>query len=286
MARPLRIEFPGALYHVTARGNARQAIFLDDDDRRLFLHRFGRVAQTHRWRCLAYCLMPNHYHLLVETPGADLSRGMQKLNATYSQGFNARHERVGHVLQGRFSAILVEREGHLREVARYVVLNPVRAEMVASPEAYPWSSLRAAIGLDPLPGWLDADALLVEFGAPSRYLEFVLAGIGAPAPWARVRGLLLGSDAFVARMAPRVEREGAAVAEVPKRVIRAPRQSLGALLPAAVRSDRAARDARIRELLSGAQFSAAEIGRHLGLHYSTISKIASASHPAGPSPVD
>jgi putative transposase len=279
MARPLRIELAGALYHVTSRGNARQAIYLDDDDRRLFLHRLAGVVCAHGWRCLAYCLMPNHYHLLVETPRPNLSRGMQRLNATYAQGFNARHERVGHVLQGRFSAILVEREGHLLEVSRYVVLNPVRAGLVASPEAYAWSSLRATVGFDPVPTWLAAIDLVAEFGSAASYLEFVLAGRGAVAPWARRRGPALGSDAFVERVIPTLAGE-AAPREVPRRERRASRPPLDVMLPVAMIADRQRRNARIRELLRSAEFSAAEIGRHLGLHYSTISKIAAAPAPA------
>src|SRR5512145_316717 len=109
MARPLRIEFPGALYHVTSRGNAREPIFLDDGDRQAFLVRLGQVVEGHRWRCFSYCLMTNHFHLLLETPEPNLSRGMRLLNGRYSQRFNRRHGRVGHVLQGRFKGILVER---------------------------------------------------------------------------------------------------------------------------------------------------------------------------------
>jgi putative transposase len=279
MARPLRIELPGALYHITSRGNARQAIFFDDDDRRLFLHRLGAVVRTHGWRCRAYCLMPNHYHLLVETPRPNLSRGMQRLNATYSQGFNARHDRVGHVLQGRFSAILVERDSHLLEVSRYVVLNPVRAGLVDSAEAYAWSSLRATIGLEPAPGWLAAVDLLAGFGSAASYLTFVQAGRGAAAPWAGRRGPALGSAAFVERVIPRLD-PGAGPREVPRRERRASRPPLDVMLPAAIRADRPRRNARIRELLRSAEFSAAEIGRHLGLHYSTISKIAAGPAPA------
>ncbi len=278
MARPLRIAFPGALYHLTSRGNARQPIFLADADRRAFLHRLGRVVEAHGWRCLAYCLMPNHYHLLVETPRPDLSRGMQRLNAAYTQGFNARHARVGHVLQGRFSSILVEREAHLLEVARYVVLNPVRAGLAAVPEAYPWSSLRATLGLDPAPGWLAVRELLAGFGSAARYLEFVRAGRGAESPWARARGPALGSETFVARLARRPE-PAAAAGEVPRRERRVSRSSLDELLPADLRLDRERRNERIREMLVTAEFSAAEIGRHLGLHYSTISRIASAAPP-------
>ena len=140
MARPLRIEFEGALYHVTSRGNARQAIFLDDEDRERFLERLGKVVDRFGWLCHAYCLMTNHYHLLLETPAANLSRGMQLLNGTFTQAFNRRHGRVGHVLQGRFKGILVEKESHLLELARYVVLNPVRAGVVRHPREYGWSS--------------------------------------------------------------------------------------------------------------------------------------------------
>jgi REP element-mobilizing transposase RayT len=278
MARPLRIELAGALYHVTSRGNARQAIFLDDDDRRLFLHRLGQVVRARRWRCVAWCLMTNHYHVVVETPRPDLSRGMQRLNATYSQGFNARHERTGHVLQGRFAAVLVERESHWLELARYVVLNPVRAGMVRWPEEYPWSSLRATLGLEPLPEWLEAAPLLAAFGSRARYLEFVRAGIGLDSPWSRLRGVLLGSDEFVERMAPRLD-PGATEREVPRRQRLASRPSLEALLPPAIGADRALRNARIRQVLRSGDFSAAEVGRHLGLHYSTISRIA--ANPSG-----
>lgn len=272
MTRPLRIELAGALYHVTSRGNARQPIFLDDDDRRLFLHRLGDTVVRHQWRCPAYCLMTNHYHLLVETPRPDLSRGMHWLNATYAQGFNARHERVGHVLQGRFSGILVEREGHLLELARYVVLNPVRAGLVASAEDHPWSSLRATLGLDPAPGWLDTGSFLAAFGSRSRYLEFVRAGVGLDSPWSRLRGVLLGSDEFVERLARRHGQP--AEPEFARRERCGSRQPLDTVLPQSTCSSRRLRNARVRELLRSGDYSAAEIARHLGLHYSTVSKIA------------
>ncbi len=125
MARPLRIEFSGALYHVMARGNAREAIYLDDGDRQSFLDSLVRACERFDWALWAYCLMDNHYHLLVETRRPTLSRGMREVNGVYTQGFNRRHRRVGHVLQGRFKAILVDRDSYLLEVSRYIVLNPV-----------------------------------------------------------------------------------------------------------------------------------------------------------------
>ncbi|HEX9185872.1 MAG TPA: transposase [Vicinamibacteria bacterium] len=273
MARPLRIEFPGALYHVTSRGNARESIFLDDGDRQAFLGRLGEVAGSHRWRCFSYCLMTNHFHLLLETPEPNLSRGMRLLNGRYSQRFNRRHGRVGHVLQGRFKGILVEREAHLVELARYVVLNPVRAGMVAAAEDYPWSSLRATLGLAPPPSWLVIEGLLARFGSRSRYLQFVGEGVGAPSPWSSLRGGLLGSDVFVERLAGRLERR-AVEGEFPRRERLVHRETLNAAFPPPVLTDRTRRDERIRELAASGRFTAAEIGRHLGLHYSTISKIA------------
>jgi putative transposase len=137
MARPLRIEFPGALYHVTSRGNGRADIFLDDGDRQLFLNVLATVCHRLHWLCYAYCLMTNHYHLVIETPDGNLAKGMRQLNGVYTQRFNRRHDHVGHILQGRYKAILVERDAYLLELARYVVLNPVRARMVEAPEHWP-----------------------------------------------------------------------------------------------------------------------------------------------------
>ena len=147
MARPLRVEFPGALYHLTARGNARGAIFLDDEDRQGFLSVLGSVIDRFGWICHAYCLMGNHYHLMVETPSANLSKGARQLNGVYTQRFNRRHRRVGHLLQGRYKAILVERDSYLLELCRYIVLNPVRAGTVRRAGDYRWSSYRATAGV-------------------------------------------------------------------------------------------------------------------------------------------
>lgn len=273
MARPLRIEFPGALYHLTSRGNARAPIFLDDEDRHAFLDRLGEVVDSHRWDCCCYCLMTNHFHLLVETPEPNLSRGMRRLNGEYSQRFNRRHDRVGHVLQGRFKGILVERETHLLELARYVVLNPVRAGMCASAEDYPWSSLRAMLGMGPAPSWLKPEALLSRFGSPSRYREFVREGLGAGSPWTGLRGALLGSDEFVERLTSRLDRT-APESEFTRKERLAHREPLDVVLPLGAASDRATRNARIRDLVRSGLYTAAEVGRHIGLHYSTISRIA------------
>jgi putative transposase len=274
MARPLRIELHGALYHVLSRGNAREAIFFSDRDRRLFLGTLAEVVEQFGWLCHAHCLMPNHYHLVIETPEPNLSRGMRQLNGVYTQRFNRRHGRVGHLFQGRFKAILVERESHLLELARYVVLNPVRAEMVTDPEDYPWSSLRATVGLSPAPEWLAVDALIRYFGSRRRYRAFVRAGIGKDSPCADVRGVLMGSDDFARTVGHEVEAQ-AAQPEIPRRERPAHQEPLERLFPPTVVRNRQLRNDRIRLVGQRRAHSLSDVARHLGLHYSTVSKIAS-----------
>jgi len=130
MSRPLRLELSGGLYHVTSRGDRREDIYVDDEDREEWLSLLGRVCYRFKWRCHAYCLMDNHYHIVIETAEANMSKGMQQLNGVYTQYYNRRHSRVGHVFQGRFKGILVEQDAYLLELARYVVLNPLRAKMI------------------------------------------------------------------------------------------------------------------------------------------------------------
>lgn len=206
MARPLRIEFAGALYHVTARGNAREDIYDDDTDRQHFLTLLHNTVTRHDWHCHAYCLMDNHYHLLIETCSPTLSKGMKYLNGTYTQYFNRRHQRVGHVFQGRFKAILVQKDAYLLELARYIVLNPVRAQLVRSAKAWHWSSYRATAGHEESPAFLTTEWILAGFGdikriAQQSYRDFVKAGKGQPSPWQQLKNqIYLGSDDFVNAM--------------------------------------------------------------------------------------
>jgi putative transposase len=273
MARPLRIQFPGALYHVTSRGNARAPIFLGDSDRHLFLDVLGAAIDRCHWLCHAYCLMTNHYHLVLETPKANLSRGMRQLNGLYTQRFNRRHERVGHIFQGRFTGILVERESHLLELARYVVLNPVRAGMVPTAEDYRWSSLRAALGMAPTPPWLTHRAIQTQFGSRTHYREFVAEGTGAPSPWGGLRGTVLGSEGFAKRVGEGLE-EHLYQGEISRRERFPGREPLEEMFPPHGVLGLADRNERIRSAIRTHGYSASEIGRHLGLHYSTIGRIA------------
>lgn len=197
MAYPHRIEFPGALHHVTSRGAARAPIYHDSFDRELFLELLADSVARCGWQCHAYCLMTNHYHLLVETAAPTLAAGMQRLNSRYARAFNHRHERAGHLFESRYQAILVERESHLLELARYVVLNPVRAGACAEPGAWPWSSYRPTAGADDVPAFLTVDWLLEQLSpdprlAEARYRAFV-ADAPARCPWRDLRhGRILG----------------------------------------------------------------------------------------------
>lgn len=277
MARPLRLEFPGALYHLTARGNGRNAIFADDEDREVFLACLGEVVARYGWLCYAYCLMDDHYHLLIETPQADLSRGMRQLNGIYTQRFNRRHGVAGHVFRGRFKSIVAERKGYLLELCRYVVLNPVRTGAVETVADYPWSSYPATAGLAPRPAWLAADRVLNRFGngraeARRRYADFVAAGGGLASPWSALKGqVLLGSAAFAKTM------QGLIGGDVPRDVPRAQRllarPPLEELFSAAVRADKAKRDKTVRKAHSDYGYSMAAIAREAGLHYATVRRI-------------
>ena len=279
MTRPLRIEFPGAIYHVTSRGNARRKIFLKDEDRNDFLVTLAWVIERFGWVCHAYCLMGNHFHLMIETPEPNLSRGMRQLNGVYTQGFNRNHRKVGHLFQGRFKSILIERDSYLLELCRYVVLNPVRAKMVKSPDEYAWSSYRPTMGLAPIPPSLSIDWVLGQFAktksvARKRYAAFVLEGMGQASPWKALKGqVLLGSDAFVEKLAPALG-SSELIKEIPKRQRKLHRPALKQLLIAP--TTREARDRAMAKAYLGHGYTLSEIGRETGLHYATVSRIIKA----------
>ena len=276
MARPLRIEYPGAIYHITSRGNARQPIFEDDEDRKTFLELIDLAVSRYKWLCHAYCLMDNHYHLLIETPERNLSQGMRQLNGIYTQRFNRRHGRVGHVFQGRFKAILVDKENYLLELCRYVVLNPVRAGIIKSPKKYKWSSYRATSGLVKSPSFLTVDWILSQFGrsrAEDGYKGFVKEGIGEHGPWDSLRGqVLLGDDGFVVGLESYLQGVKG-VKEVPSRERFAGRPELEKLFRGLEDESKIVRDHLIREAHLKHGYKLVEIGRFLRLHYTTISRI-------------
>ena len=208
MVRPLRIEYPGAVYHVTSRGDRREPIAKDDIDRQAYLDILGKALERFDAVVLAYCLMGNHYHLVLHTREANLSRLMRQINGVYTQAFNRRHNLSGHLFQGRFKAIVVDTDSYLLEVCRYVDLNPVRANMCKRPDAYPWSSYRALAGQHPAPDWLDTQAVYAQLlsgksaaRAAAKYAEFVAQGKGVQL-WDEhlKQQIYLGDDAFITRM--------------------------------------------------------------------------------------
>ncbi|MFZ5761136.1 MAG: transposase [Thermodesulfobacteriota bacterium] len=280
MARPLRIEYPGAVYHITSRGNARQDIFIDDGDRQGFLTILAGVVDRCNWLCHGYCLMGNHYHLLLETPEANLSLGMRQLNGVYTQRFNRRHDRVGHLLQGRYKALLVEKNGHLLELCRYIVLNPVRAGLVAEPSVWPWSSYLATAGLVAAPEFLRTQWVLSQFGrtkkvARARYVRFVAEGMrtDGAAPWAKVVAqLAFGGEDFVDEIRERLD-EAREIGEIPKSQRFFGRPSLAALFAPAAIKDKTVRNRQMEIAHVRHGYTLKEIGAHLHLHYTTVSRV-------------
>ena len=276
MARPLRIEYPNALYHITSRGNRRENIYLNDNNRSTFLDILSQVRDRFNWVFHSYCLMSNHYHLLVETPEANLSQGMRQLNGVYTQKFNQAHRRDGHVFQGRYKAILVQKDAYLLELSRYIVLNPVRAGMVRSARDWRWSNYRATVGFAAVPDWLHTDWLLSCFGrrkkqAMHRYREFVADGKGQPSPLKELRNqIYLGDDRFVEALQAMVEQD-ADLSEVPSVQKRKLAKPIGEYIDTA----RSRNEGIYLAYRSGA-YTMKAISDDLGLHYSTVSKVIKA----------
>jgi putative transposase len=261
MARPLRVCPPGAVVHVITRGNERGLIVRDDDDRHAFLALLARAVDRYQWLCHTYCLMDNHYHLLLEVPLGNLPIGMRHLNGVYAQRFNNRYDRCGHLFQARYRSIIVEKNAHLLSVSRYVVFNPVRAGIVERPEDYRWSSYRATAGLEGPPAFLTTDWVLAQFSsrralAQQRYCEFVMSALGDPA----VCGERVGSAPFLSLRLGRPE----ALPEVPRAQLQPVRRALADVF--------ANEEAPIATAYRVHHYRLREIAEHLGCHYSTVSR--------------
>jgi putative transposase len=277
MARPLRIEYDGALYHVTSRGNDRKTIFKNDSDRELFLDTLAHVNERFHWICHAYCLMNNHYHLVIETPDGNLSKGMRQLNGVYTQAYNKRHHRVGHLFQGRFKGILVQKDSHFLEVCRYVILNPLRAKAISHPRQFKWSSYRATAGITKADDCLTPEEILSHFGqrkaiAEGRYRDFVQDGIDSPSIWEELKAQsLLGVEGFADSLRHLVT-EKQQIREIPKGQRFAGRPALRKLFSHKSLSKQS-RDQLITKAVTQYGYSQTELASFLDLHYSTISRI-------------
>lgn len=278
MARQLRIEYDGAVYHITSRGNDRKPIYKDDEDRRIFLETLQKTNNRYNWICHAYCLMNNHYHLVIETNDGNLSKGMRQLNGVYTQTYNRRHHKVGHIFQGRYKAILIQKESHLIEVSRYVVLNPVRAKAVEKPEQWEWSSYRGTSGIEKPDSFLTTDLVLGQFStrkshAVNKYREFVEAGAGEPTIWKKVKGKsILGGAEFIESMNSYIKRQSE-ISEIPKKQRYLNRPGLRELFKEEIVNSKPKRDETIKEAVERHGYSQMEVAVYLEMHYSTISRL-------------
>jgi len=279
MSRPLRIEFEGALYHITARGNRQESIFYSDNDRDMFLRILGKVIVRYNWVCHAYCLMDNHYHLLIETTDGNLSAGMRQLNGVYTQTLNRTYGKVGHVFQGRFKSILVEKESYLLELCRYIVLNPVRVGSCTKPEDWAWSSYGVTALGKSVPDWLTVDWVLSQFSkrraeAQKNYHDFVLDGLDVEgSPLKKVVGqLILGGKSFIESLHLQI-LDKSEIKEFSRQQRLVGRPSLENLF--VEKQDKTLRNQTVKVAHLDYGYSLKEIADHVGRHYSTISRIVS-----------
>ncbi len=278
MARPLRIEYPGAVYHITSRGNEQKEIFRDNIDRESFLDILSKVNERYNWTCHAYCLMDNHYHIVVETPDGNLSLGMRQLNGFYTQTFNRRHTRAGHLFQGRFKAILIQKDSHLLEVCRYVALNPVRAKAVANAKQWQWSSYQATAGMVRPHKCLTLGWILLQFGsvlpaAEQGYRDFVNAGIGQESIWQNVKAQsILGREDFPEDLVDYINGHKDIV-DIPRSQRYLDRLDLESIFTDDVLRDIFKRDEKIIEAVCQYGYQQKEVADHLGMHFSSISRI-------------
>lgn len=275
----MRIEFPGAFYHITARGNERKNIFRADGDKEDFLEILALTMERFDWLCHSYCLMDNHYHLLIETPKGNLSRGMMQLNGKYAQYFNRKYNRVGHLFQDRYKAILVEKEAYLLELSRYVVLNPVKARIVELPGEWRWSSYRATIGETKKPGFLTVEWILSQFSnnlkkSIEAYKSYVCSGGSMDFPEEYLVGqLILGNEKFLNDVNRSIgELNLAGVNEFPREHRLTSNPTLDEIFQKESRAGKT-RDEIVYEVYYTTDYTQREIAEYLGLHYGTISRI-------------
>lgn len=265
MARPLRIEFPDACYFLTSRGNSGQPVFLNSDDGKLWIDIFESVCRRFQWICHAYCLMGNHYHLVIETPKPNLSAGMRQLNGVYTQSFNRKNNRSGHLFMGRFHSVVFQKDKYLKPLVAYALRNPVRKGFIKNPMQWKWSSCRASAGKEVCP-FVDTGTVAENFGDCAAFESFVSEEPQSDV-WSGLRHqVYLGDDGFV-------EKAGSFVSGVSKEI---PLRQLSSLKNIAHFeegvSDR--NEAVFRAYSSGA-FTMKEISEHFSIHYSTVSRIVS-----------
>ena len=280
MARPLRIEFPGGVYHVTSRGDRQEPIFIEDRDRLLLLKILTQAMHRFDASAFAYCLMGNHYHVVMRTRRANLSQAMRHVNGVYAQAFNRRHGLVGHLFQGRFKSIHVDRDAYFMAVCRYTELNPVRAGLVGAAVDWQWSSYRSHCGLSPAPPWLEtpelhghllgraARTMADRLEAARLYAEYVEAGRGQRLWEESLRQeIFLGDEPFIGRIQGLLDADALADADVPQTQRQSPKPSTDWL------DVRCSRDETLRRAYVHGGMSMSEIARAVGLSVSRVSRV-------------
>jgi putative transposase len=277
MSRGPRVTFCGAVYHITGRGTNKQTIFFDEEDMLLFLEAVDESVKRYNWLCHAYCLMPNHIHLLPETPEANIFLAMQYCLGRFAQAFNKKYSRVGHVFQGRYKSILVQKEEYLLQLSRYIALNPVRANLVSDPGDWQWSSYSAIMGRIEIPGFLQTQWILGQFGedvrqAKIRYRNFVLSGIQKKSPWRNLRaGNILGDEKFAEAIARNFKgkQKISPIKKINRLLGRPPLEEIfdTSIL------DKPNRNEKILIACKGYGYRIREIAEFLGVHESTVSKV-------------
>lgn len=283
MARALRVEYPGAFYHVTSRGNEKKDIFRNNRDREKFLVYLESAAVRYGAIIHVWCLLDNHYHLMLETPKGNLSQIMRHLNGAYTTYFNVKWQRAGHLFQGRYKAILVEADPYATELSRYIHLNPVRAGIVDRPENHPWSSYRSYIGQAEPPAWLRTELILGYFGnkpeeVRHNYRKYVeeIFGCEYKSPLQKsVASCILGSQEFVKKTSEQHLGEHRSARNVPALKELTPRPTMDAIvqtITAKFAGEKLLRNISIYccQHYSGAKLK--EIGEHFGISDAAVSQ--------------
>ena len=263
MARPLRIEFPGAVYFITSIGNQNQNVFLDSEDAKSWIDVFERVCDRFGWKCYAFCLMGNRYMIVVETPEANLSKGMRQLNGIYTQSFNRRHESGGHLFQGRYKSVLVQKEKYLAGLVRYILFLPVLSGFAKHPQQFKWSSCKFLFGREECPGWLDNNFLKglysdleKDFSEHSPPGEDILKNIK--------KQIYLGDEEFIAEIQKHINKD-MDLREIPRAQRAKP-------ISEYEKASGTKEQAIASSYLSG-DYTLQQIADYFSLHYSTISRI-------------
>lgn len=279
MSRRLRIKFPGAFYHIISRGNRKELIFIVENDYKNFLKFLARTVKKYSLVCYSYCLMPNHYHLLIETPKGNISESMHYLNGLYAQKFNSNHEKIGHVFHGRFKSILVEKNSYFRSLCRYIVRNPIRANLVKKPELYRWSSYPAIAGYSPPESFLAIDKVLSHFyhdkiRAQKAYIRFVnIKSTDERELQAKENTHpILGSEDFIEKCLETMLKERKHKM-ISKKELRAIRPSLDKIINEEALLDKQEQKKAILAAREKYGYTLKEIATFLRVHYTTITGI-------------